>query len=125
DGRARVRVPGQDGVCADSRTLSYLDWPKHLCARSDHDAVAQRRVPLSADASSRIGAAQSHVLIDGDLIADVGCLADDAKAMIEEEMSSDLCARVNVDPGQEAREVVYQAGDKIELAFPEPVREPV
>ncbi len=125
DRRTGRDVPGHDGVRADPRAFADLDRPKHLRAGSNHNAVAQRGMPLSADALSWVRAAKSNALIDGDLVADLGGLADDAEAVIEEEVPSDLGPWMNVDPGQEPREMVYQARDEIEMPFPEPVREPV
>ena len=79
------------------RALADLDRAEDLRAGSDHDAVAKRRMALAADAGCRVGAAKRHMLVDGDIVADLGTFADDAEAMVEEEALADLRARMNVD----------------------------
>jgi hypothetical protein len=61
-------------------------------------------VALAADARRRVRPAERHALIDGDVVADLGGLADDGEAMVDEEVAADLRARMNVDRRQEARD---------------------
>src|SRR5439155_16742387 len=112
-------------IGADARAFADLDRPKHLRARSDHDPVAQRRMPFPAHARRRIGAAQGDVLIDRDVVADLRCLTDYAEAVIEKEAPADLRRWMDVDGRQKTREMIHQARDEIELTFPQPVRDPV
>ena len=76
----------------------------------------KRRVALAADAGGRVGAAQRDVLVDGDVVADLGGLADHGEAMVDEEVRADLRAGMDVDRGQQAREMVDQPREEIELA---------
>ena len=123
--RARRDVLGDDRIGADLGAFADLDRPEHLRARADHDAVAQRRVALAADAGGRVGAAERDVLVDGDVVADLGGLADHGEAVIDEEALADLRAGMDVDRGQEAREMVDQPGEEIEPPFAQPVRDAV
>ena len=76
---------------------------------------------LAADARRRVGAAQRDMLVDGDVVADLGALADHAEAVIEEEALADLRAGMDVDRGQEAREMVDQPGEEEQPPLPQPV----
>ena len=84
-----------------------------------------RRVALAADAGRRVGAAERDMLVDGDVVADLGGLADHAEAVVEEEALADLRAGMDVDRGQEAREMIDQPREEIEPPLPQPVREAV
>ena len=75
-------------------------------------------MPLSSDAGGGVGAAERHMLIDRHVIADLGAFANHAKAMVEEETLADFRARMDVDAGQEAREMVDQPRDEIEPTLP-------
>ena len=97
DGRARRDVLGHDRIGADLRAFADLDRAEHLRARADHHAVAERRVALAADAGGRVGAAERDMLVDGDVVADLGAFADHAEAVIEEEALADLGAGMDVD----------------------------
>ena len=70
--------------------------------------IPQRRVALAADSGRRVGAAQRNVLVDRDVVADLGAFADHAEAVVEEETLADLRTGMDVDPGQETREMVDQ-----------------
>ena len=78
---------------------------------------------LAADPRRRIGPAQGDVLIDGDIIADLGGFADHGEAMVDKEIGADLGARMNVDRGQEAGDVVDSARQEIQLTAIKPVAE--
>src|SRR5205814_2649089 len=106
DGRSRGDILGHNRVGADFRAFTHFDRPKHLRARADHHAIAQRRVALAADTGARVGASKSHVLVDGDIVTDLRALADNAEAMVEEEALADLRPRMDVDRGQEPREMI-------------------
>ena len=71
-----------------------------------------RRVALAGDAVGRVGAAQGDVLVDGDVVADLGGLADHDEAVVDEEIAADLRAGMDVDRGQEAAEMVDQPGEE-------------
>src|SRR5439155_19112615 len=91
----------------------------------DHDAVVQRRVALATDAGGRIGPAKRHMLVDGNVVADLRTFADYAEAMVEEEPLPDLRARMNVDGGQEPSEMIDKPREEKKLTFPEPVGNPM
>src|SRR5437763_4894865 len=65
------------------------------------------------------------MLVDGDVIADLVAFSDHAEAVVEEEALTDLRAGMNVDPGQEAREMVDQAREEEQPSLPQPMRCPV
>ena len=64
-------------------------------------------------------------LVDGDVVADLGGLADHGEAVVDEEVAADLGAGMDVDRGQEAREMVHQPRQEIELPVPQPVADAV
>ena len=55
---------------------------------------------LAGNAIGGIGAAQRHMLIERHIVADFRCLADHGEAMIDEEITTDLRAGVDVVAGQ-------------------------
>ena len=124
-GRSGRDVLGHDRVGADLRALANLDRAQHLRSGTDDDARADGRMALAGGPGRRIGAAQGDMLIDGDIVADFGALADHAEAVIEKEALSDPGARVDVDRGQEAREMVDQPREEIEVSLPQPVADPM
>ena len=83
------------------------DRPEDLGPGADHHAVAQRRMALALVPG---GAAERHAVIQGDVVADLGGLADhDAGAVVDEEAPADARAGMNVDIGQRARQEGQQA----------------
>src|SRR3546814_20829237 len=81
---------------------------------------------LAADAVRGVGAAERDALIDRDIVADLGGLADDdAETMIDEEVPADLRARMDVDRGQETRQVIDEAREEEQPRFEQPVRDAV
>src|SRR5256885_16281579 len=80
---------------------------------------------LATGSGRGVGAAERHMLVDGDVVADLGALADHAKAMIKEETLPDPGARMDVDPGEEAREMIDQPREKEQPSFPKPVSDTV
>src|SRR3546814_13651799 len=81
---------------------------------------------LAADAVRGVGAAERDALIDRDIVADLGGLADDdAETMIDEEVPADLRARMDVDRGQETRQVIDEAREEEQPRLEPPVRDAV
>ena len=80
------------------------------------------RFPL---ARRKIRAAESDILIDRDVVTVFCGFADHAEPVVEEEVPANLCAGMDIDCGQEAREVIDQAGNKIKPSLPEPMRDPM
>lgn len=54
-------------------------------------------MPFARDAVGGIGSAQRDALINGDIIPNFGGFADDSKTMIDEQMTTDFGARVDID----------------------------
>jgi hypothetical protein len=112
-GRPRLDVLGDDGIGADLGPLAYLDRPQHLRAGANDHARFQSRMPLSADSGRRVRAAQSHILVDGDIITDFGGFPDHREAMVDEKALADPGTRVNVDRRDHARKMVHEARQEI------------
>jgi hypothetical protein len=91
-------VFGNNGIGTDLRALAHLDRSEHLRPGSDHHSGPKRRVALAARTRGRVGAAQCHMLVNGDVVADLRALTDHAEAVVEEEALADLGARMDVDP---------------------------
>ena len=72
------------------------------------------------------GPAQRNALIQQDVVADLGGLADHhPHAVVDEEPPADLCARVNLDPGGRAIDLRNNASQQNEARFVKPVRQPM
>ena len=70
------------------------------------------------------GAAQSDAVIDGDVGADFGGLADhDAHAVVDEEAPSDLRSRMDVDVGEESAKPGNQPRGEAPFMQPQPIRQ--
>ena len=72
---------------------------------------------ISALAVGRICAAQSNALINCYIIPDLSSLADDRKAVVDKEIGANLCAWMDVDRGQKAREMIDHTRQKMELCL--------
>ena len=71
-------------------------------------------------------AAQRHVLIERDVVADFGRLADDhAHAVIDEQSLADGRAGVDLDAGLFAGALRHNARQQLHVVLPQPVRAPV
>src|SRR6185437_12863015 len=61
-------------------------------------------------------------LIDQDIVANLGGLADDdAHPMINEKTAADSRARMDFDPGEEARDFADNPAEELELVAPAPM----
>ena len=97
--------------------------PRISRARAHHDVIFQRRVALHLFPAH---AAQRHVMIKGDVLADFCGFANHRRhAVINEEARPDGGARMDFDAGQPAREVADAPADQIETVAPEQMRQPV
>ena len=109
------RAVDHDRVCADPRASSDGDGPKNFRAGADDDAIFQRRMALARRPGR---AAQRHAVIQRDIVADLGGLADhDAGAMIDEEALADLRRRMDVDIGQKTAEPGQQPGRELPVGL--------
>ena len=99
------------------------DGAEYLCARSDHDAVADGGVAFFL---LQTDPAQGHAVIQGDVVSDFRCLADhQAHAVIDENAAADFCGRVNLDTGQHPPDLGNKAADEFQIGVPGPVGHPV
>ena len=107
----------QHGVRADLGVLAHGEAAQHLGAGADDDAALQGRMALGA--AVQRGAAQGHALVDGAVVADDGGLADHhAEAVVDEDAPADGGARVDLDAGDDAREIGDEAAQPLQLARP-------
>ena len=82
-GRVGRHVVDDHAVGADLRAVADRDRPEQLGARADRDVVLDGRVAL---AGREAGAAERHALVERDVVADLGRLADHhAHAVVDEE----------------------------------------
>ena len=108
-----------DGVRADDGARADRDGAEDLGARADRDAVADGGMPLAAVARP---SAERHTVVEHDVVAHFGRLADDdAHAVIDEEAAADRRAGVDLDAREPAHELRARARDESEAAPPEPV----
>jgi hypothetical protein len=78
--------------------------------------------------SLEAGPAERHPLVEGDPLADLGCLADhNAGAVVDEELAADLRRRVDLDagdrPGQVREHARRNRHPRLEQRVGKPVRE--
>ena len=128
DRHARVRRNGErhegrardDGALADDR-LAAEDRRVGV----DRHVVLDRGMALDARqalAAARGQRAERHALVELDMVADLGGLADDdAGAVIDEEVLADLGTRADVDAGAGVRELSHDARDDRHLLLVEHV----
>ena len=96
-----------DGVGPDPGTVTDDDVAEDLGAGPDDDVVADGRVPLTALAA---GAAERDLMIEVDVVADHGGLADHhAHAVIDHESAPDLRGGMDFDAGQPSRDMRREA----------------
>ncbi len=118
DGAGR-HVLDDDGVGADARMRADANRAEDLRPRANDDVVFQRRVALGLD---EIDAPQGHVVVEQDVIADLGCLADDrAHAVVDDQTAANACAGVDFDAGEEAAELRHHTPKEVELPLPQRV----
>src|SRR5438309_2676903 len=110
-------------VGPDLDVVPDLDPAEDLRPGPYHYMIAQRWValaPFLARAPQRDPLKQSHVIADFGRLAD-----DDAHPMADEKAAPDLRGRMDLDPGQPARELGDGAGDERDAPRVQPVRDPV
>ncbi len=96
----RIRRDGLDHhrVRADPAARTDLDCAQDLCPGADHHVVAQSGVAFTLFEADT---AQGDLVIKGDIIADLGSLADhDAHAVVDEETPADHRAGMDLNPGE-------------------------
>lgn len=98
DGVSEPDVGADDASCADDRITA-----QDACARIDGDVVFDGGVSFGVTGFIGIRdteGAESDALINFDVIADLGCFADDdTGAVIDKDAMTDLCCRMDVDTG--------------------------
>ena len=110
-------------VTTDASALANRDRPEHLGTGPQNDIILDCGMPLATDAIGRVGAAQRHALIDRHIVADIGRFADDGKAVVDEQMPTDLRAGMDIDGSQKSRQMVDQPGEEEQFAPEQPVRQ--
>lgn len=87
-----------DGVCRNFSVAAYFKAAEHLCARTNHDVVAERGVSFARIFSR---SSEGHALIDRAIVADLGCFADDdGGAVVDEKSVTYFRARMYLDSGE-------------------------
>ena len=93
--------------------------PSSFAPGADRDVVADRGMPL---AFFFAGSTQSHTLVKRDIVADDGRLADHrAHAVVDEQTPSNLRAGMNLNPGEQARDLRNEPRQKAHAVAPKPV----
>ena len=90
DRRVGRHVGDDDRAGPDPRALADVDGADQLGVRADDDAIVEGRVALLVEPA---GAAEGDALVEHDVVADLGRLADDdAHAVIDEQPFADPAA---------------------------------
>src|SRR5262245_39114975 len=112
-------LPHHDRAGADAAPVADLEPADDLGTRPDHDVVAEGGMALL---TLEAGAAQRHSLQQGHVLTDLGRLPDHhTHAVIDEEARPELGRRVDLDPGQESREVHEPPRENLPAPVPQPM----
>ena len=123
DGRMRLDILQDHGVCPYLRAFTDRDIAQAFGAGADHHAVFQRRMPLLMLCSS---SAKRYAMIDLAVITDLRGLSDDhAHAMIDQQSSADLRAGMDLDPGPKTSDVGDETGQEKQMPPIQTVCDPV
>ena len=122
--RTRGDVLDHDGVGADLCVVTDADRTEDLRPRADHDAAAERRVPLAV---THRAPAQGRAVEEHDVVADLGGLADDdPHAVVDEQAVAELGGGVDLDARGGPRRLREQASGQPQAGLvPHLVCEPV
>ena len=109
------------GIGADASAVTDSNGAEDLGPGADHHAATQSRMTL---ALVPCGTAQRDAVIQSAVIADFRRLADHhTGAVIDEEAATNRCAGMNVDIGQEARDIAQPACGEAPAVLPQRVRQ--
>ena len=123
DDRVVVDGTDQNRVRPDARVVAHPDRPEDLGPGANGHPVANGRMPLAV---LQAGAPQGHAVVDRHVAADLGRLADDdAGTVVDEDPGADGGARVDLDAGEEARELGDGARGQIGPVRPQRMRDPM
>src|SRR5690554_1988259 len=116
------RVLRDDGVRSDHGVLADRDRTENLRAGTDDHAVGERRVALSRGVLSPT--AQRHTVIEQDVVADLGSLADhDPHTVVDDEPPADPRPRVYLNSRHRTRELRVRTCEKPQPASPQRMRD--
>ena len=118
-GRPRVDIPHHHRIRTDAGAGPNGDGAQHLGAGAHDHVVLECGVAL---ARIPTGAAKGDLVVERDVLADLGRLADDhAHAVVDEETTADAGARVDLDAGQKAGELGVHPGQPGQTMVPQPM----
>src|ERR1019366_8152071 len=93
------------------------DIAQYFCARANHDIVADRGVPFAVFLA---GAAQRYTLVQRDIVAHDGGLADDdSHSVVDEKAVANLCAGMDLDAGNQPGELRQGPGRELPAMDPQ------
>jgi hypothetical protein len=96
---------------------------EHLGSGSDHDVVADCRVPLTLLIARP---AERYALVDQNVVTDFRGFANHyAHAVIDEKPAADRRARMDFNSGKKPRYLRYKPGKKRDILLVKPVSQPV
>lgn len=98
DGLARRNIMRDNGIGTDTTTVAESDRSQDLRARTDEDAIADRRMALDR---IKFDPAQGDAMKDNAIIADFrGFTDNDAHAMIDHQPLPQLGSGMNLDASE-------------------------
>ena len=123
-------VLGDHRIGADPGARADHDRTQDLCAGADDHPVAQCRMPLLIALALGIDrwrhSAKGHALIQGHIVANPRCLADyHPGAMVDKEAAADIRTRMNLDSGDDPRQIGYEHGEGSPTLAPDPMADPI
>src|SRR5215472_5846791 len=122
-GDARRHFRQHHGVGAHAGVAPDREASEDLRPRADDYAVRQGRVALPV---VQRGSTEGHALVERHVVPDLRSLPDHhAHAVVDEEASPDLGARMDLDSGQETPQMRDEPSQEEPFPNPEPVRDPV
>src|SRR5674476_1657511 len=111
------------GVGADAGVVPDLDRPEDFSARTHRDPVSEAGVPLSRHETR---STQGDALVQGDVLADLGGLADHhAQGVVDEQPWAEDGTGMDIDSGEHPRDRRDEPPEQQVVTAPEPVGQPV
>ena len=90
-------ITGNQAVRPDLRALPHGYGTKYSGARTDHDAIADRRMAFTSILGSR---SERYIVIEHHLVTNDRSLSDHySHAVVDEESPADPSPRMDLDPG--------------------------
>jgi hypothetical protein len=123
DGRVGWAGVDDNRVCAEARACSDGDVAENFRAGADDNSIFDRRVAFRR---FKTGSTEADTLVNDDVVSDDGRLTDDdAHAVIDDEASTNLSARMNFDTRDESTHLAKESWEERNPALQQKASDPI